>query len=64
MKKKLRDRHLGPPSEANRDKHINFVAIGNQDADPAADYEDSRGAPRRNRKQRTSYKGSNRGNPR
>ena len=29
------DRHLDTPSEANRDKHINFVALENNDADPA-----------------------------
>jgi hypothetical protein len=27
MKKKLKDRHLDVPAEANRDKHINFVAL-------------------------------------
>jgi hypothetical protein len=29
------DRHLETPSEANRDKHINFVALENNDVDPA-----------------------------
>ena len=29
------DRHLQSPGEANRDKHINFVALEQGDADPA-----------------------------
>ena len=29
------DRHLQSPGEANRDKHINFVAIESGDPDPA-----------------------------
>lgn len=35
MKKKLKDRHLDVPSEANRDKHINFVALENAESDAA-----------------------------
>ena len=35
MKKKPKDRHLDVPSEANRDKHINFVAIERNEEDPA-----------------------------
>ena len=35
MKKKPTDRHLDVPAEANRDKHINFVALENNDKDPA-----------------------------
>jgi hypothetical protein len=35
MKKKLKDRHLDIPSEANRDKHINFVALERNDDDPS-----------------------------
>ena len=37
MKKKsrARDRHLDTPAEANRDKHINFVALETGDPDPA-----------------------------
>ncbi len=35
MKKKIKDRHLDIPSEANRDKHINFVAIENNEIDPS-----------------------------
>ena len=34
-KSKERDRHLDTPAEANRDKHINFVALEAGDADPA-----------------------------
>ena len=30
-----KDRHLDIPAEANRDKHINFVALENNDIDPA-----------------------------
>lgn len=35
MKKKPKDRHLDIPSEANRDKHINFVALERNEVDPA-----------------------------
>ena len=35
MKKKSYDRHLDVPAEANRDKHINFVALENNEKDPA-----------------------------
>ena len=35
MKKKSKDRHLDIPSEANRDKHINFAALENEDTEPA-----------------------------
>ena len=35
MKKKPSDRHLDVPAEANRDKHINFLALENNDKDPA-----------------------------
>jgi len=35
MKKKPKDRHLDAPSEANRDKHINFMALENDETDPA-----------------------------
>lgn len=31
------DRHLQSPGEANRDKHINFVALEEGDKDPADD---------------------------
>lgn len=35
MKKKHKDRHLDTPTEANRDKHINFLALEAGDTDPA-----------------------------
>ena len=35
MSKKQKDRHLDVPAEANRDKHINFVAEEKNEADPA-----------------------------
>lgn len=33
--KAQKDRHLEAPGEANRDKHINFLAAKNGDVDPA-----------------------------
>ena len=33
MKKNVKDRHLDVPSEANRDKHVNFEALENNDED-------------------------------
>jgi hypothetical protein len=35
MKHKPKDRHLDIPAEANRDKHINYTAIENNEPDPA-----------------------------
>jgi len=35
MERKQKDRHLETPSEANRDKHINFIAEEEGDIDPA-----------------------------
>lgn len=35
MKKKTPDRHIDVPAEANRDKHINFIALENGETDPA-----------------------------
>jgi hypothetical protein len=35
MEKKIKDRHLDTPAEANRDKHINFVALERGETDPA-----------------------------
>jgi len=32
---KIKDRHLDIPSEANRDKHVNFVAQERGDGDPS-----------------------------
>lgn len=42
MSKKQTDRHLDVPGEANRDKHINFVAAERKEIDPAE--EPSKGA--------------------
>ena len=36
MNKKQKDRHLDVPAEANRDKHINFVAQERGEEDPSA----------------------------
>jgi hypothetical protein len=36
MKKKQKDRLLDIPAEANRDKHVNFVAQERGEADPSA----------------------------
>jgi hypothetical protein len=35
MSRKQKDRHLDVPAEANRDKHINFVAEERSEIDPA-----------------------------
>jgi len=35
MDKKQKDRHLEAPAEANRDKHINFIAEEANETDPA-----------------------------
>ena len=37
QKQKPKDRHLGVPAEANRDKHINFVADERSETDPSMD---------------------------
>lgn len=37
MKKKYPDRHLDTPSEANRDKHVNFTALESGDPDSAGE---------------------------
>ena len=37
MSKKPKDRHLDVPGEANRDKHINFVAKEKSEIDPFED---------------------------
>jgi hypothetical protein len=36
-KQKPKDRHLDVPAEANRDKHINFVADERSETDPSMD---------------------------
>ncbi len=40
--KEPKDRHLDIPSEANRDKHANFMAANHDDEDPAIDNEEIR----------------------
>jgi len=35
MSKKPKDRHLDVPGDANRDKHINFVAKERSEIDPS-----------------------------
>jgi len=60
MKKKPKDRQLDVPAEANRDKHINFVALERNEEDPAdapatgklADTEDKKKRPREEKKKR------------
>jgi hypothetical protein len=37
MSKTPKDRHLDVPAEANRDKHVNFVADERSETDPAED---------------------------
>jgi hypothetical protein len=41
MDKKEQDRILQTPSEANRDKHVNFVAQEHGDVDPAMENSNS-----------------------
>jgi hypothetical protein len=61
MRRKSQDRHLGPPAEANRDKHINFVALENKNIDPVNDdVADERSAPRKiNKHQPANFKRQN-----
>lgn len=66
MKKKPSDRHLDAPSESNRDKHINFLALENNENDPAD--EPSNGAlaaenNRHNGPEKKQYKYKQRRNP-
>jgi hypothetical protein len=35
MPRRIKDRHLDVPAEANRDKHINFVALERNEKDVA-----------------------------
>ena len=37
-KQKPRDRHLDVPAEANRDKHVNFLAEERSENDPSTDH--------------------------
>ena len=48
MKKKPKDRHLDVPSEANRDKHINFLALENRDRDLSSEPATGKLAPNKN----------------
>ena len=57
MKKKPADRHIDVPAEANRDKHINFVALENREPDPADLPPTGKLAPDQNRNKRKSKKG-------
>jgi|GEM_PF-2902308 len=50
MRRNHVDRHLGPPAEANRDKHINFVALENNEMDPADDIAHERASQRKKEK--------------
>lgn len=62
MDKNQPDRHLETPSEANRDKHINFTALENNDPHPAdertADKKDERDRKERHEENKnTDYAG-------
>ncbi|HEY2722207.1 MAG TPA: hypothetical protein VGI82_10805 [Chitinophagaceae bacterium] len=48
MPEKQKDRHLDVPSEANRDKHVNFIAQENEDTDPASESSSGKMAERTN----------------
>ncbi|HET9826811.1 MAG TPA: hypothetical protein VFP87_15830 [Chitinophagaceae bacterium] len=37
MRRKQNDRHLDVPGEANRDKHINYLAEERSEVDPASE---------------------------
>ena len=54
--KKIPDRHLDIPSEANRDKHINFTALENDDTDPADQPATGKLAEDRNREEEKNKK--------
>jgi hypothetical protein len=61
-KHKPKDRHLDVPAEANRDKHINFVADERSETDPSTDRSkgqlnqdsDEKAGDKENKFQRTS----------
>jgi hypothetical protein len=59
MKRKPKDRHLDIPSEANRDKHINFIAIENDEVDPSDQPATGKlaGASKENNKKRSKEPG-------
>ena len=56
MKKKPADRHIDVPAEANRDKHINFLALEKGETDPADEPATGKMAPGK-------HKSENRKNP-
>ena len=56
MKRKNTDRHLDVPAEANRDKHINFVALENNQADPADEQRSSKSNRERENEQHQDQK--------
>jgi hypothetical protein len=60
MKKKPADRHIDIPSEANRDKHINFVALENSEPDPADEPPTGKLAPNKNVKKKETQRGKRR----
>ena len=59
MKRNPKDRHLDTPSEANRDKHINFIAIENEEVDPSDQPPNGKlaGDPKKNDKKRSKEAG-------
>ena len=54
--KKIKDRHLDTPSEANRDKHINFLAIESGETDQPDTDTDGALSPHKNQKKKSSKK--------
>jgi hypothetical protein len=57
MSKQQKDRHLDVPSEADRDKHINYLAEERSESDPAVELNGSldkedKNAANRNEKNR------------
>jgi len=57
MKRKPKDRHLDIPSEANRDKHINFVALERNETDPADQPATGKFADKQEEKENSRKKG-------
>jgi hypothetical protein len=54
MEDKPKDRHLDLPAEANRDKHVNFVAQEHGEKDPAL--EENKNRPEEKQKDRLEEK--------
>jgi len=63
MKRKPKDRHLDTPAEANRDKHINFTALENDEPDPSDQPTTGKlaGAPKKDNKKRLKEPGKKKG---